>query len=442
VTLDDINENDVEFIWPEQEEGDGEGDGLEALFMEPEEIIFHHGRILDATLTGQPALQEAFVQIETPENAVMPPQEPEFGVVWSHTTGTIDTPWDFPAVMQRIPNRVAPALARSMYAVVGQDMGSGVLKSDCKFLHHDVSEDGVPGPANLTACVAAIAVLNGSRGGSSLSDIDRRGVYDHLASHLTDAGRDAPTLSSYEDGQEFAAVTASVNVAVAPPRVWFENPGFSEITPLMVGDDGWVRGHLAKWGTCHTSFGNTCITPPHEDEFSYFTTGDLVTREGVHIPVGQLTLGTGHAPSNLTARPAAVHYDHTGFAVADVAAGADAHGIWVAGALCPDVDDITIRRLRASALSGDWRRIAGHLRLVAALVVNVPGFPIPRVRSHVHDGDQAALVAAGIVANEIVRVNGDEKFRKIKDRIAASIGRDPASRARELHARVHGKVGV
>jgi hypothetical protein len=117
------------------------------------------------------------------------------------------------------------------------------------------------------------------------------------------------------------------------------------------------------------------------------------------VPVGQLTLGTGHAPADLGARPAAVHYDHSGYAVADVTAGADEHGIWVAGALCPDVDELTVRRLRASALSGDWRRIAGQLRLVAALVVNVPGFPIPRTKTRSQDGAQTALVAAGIVTN-------------------------------------------
>lgn len=446
VTLDDIRDNDVELIWPETPEGEaGEGEDIDKLFMEPEEILFHHGRVIDGTLTGQPALQEAFIQIGTPDASVMPPAEPAFGVVWAHTTGVSDGRWDFTVNMTRLSQRLDPAIARQVFAYVGVDAGQGVSKSDCKFLHHEISEDGVPGPANLTACAAGIGILNGNRGGTTLTDSDRRDVYAHLAAHLRDAGREAPPLAGWEEAKETASLTAALAVPVSPPTSWFENPEFTEITPLMVGDDGWVRGHLAKWGTCHTSFAGTCVTPPFEEEFAYFTTGEIVTREGNHIPVGQLTLGTGHAPANLGARPAAVHYDHTGFAVADVVAGADEHGIWVAGALCPDVDELTVRRLRASALSGDWRRIGNSLRLVAALVVNVPGFPIPRTRTNNRNGDQTALVAAGIVMNDVApprEVVSDPKAKKLKERVAASIGRDAATRIRELTERVHAMKGA
>lgn len=232
-----------------------------------------------------------------------------------------------------------------------------------------------------------------------------------------------------------SSVTASA--PLAPPSLWFEHPHLPGVTPLTVTDEGQVYGHLAVWGTCHTSFAGTCITPPHEDEFSYFTTGELVTREGDHIPVGQLTLGAHHAPANLSSRPAAAHYEHTGHACADVTAGADAHGIWVAGAIRPQVTDREIRVLRASALSGDWRRIAGKMRLVAALVVNVPGFPIPRTRTYTRDGEQQALVASGVLeVRRPVNLSG-----RITERIAASIGRDRKSRLQEMRGRVHPSIG-
>ncbi|WP_200853980.1 hypothetical protein, partial [Klebsiella pneumoniae] len=67
-------------------------------------------------------------------------------------------------------------------------------KSAYKFIHHEVSEDGEPGPANLTACSAGIAVLNGGRGGADIPDSDREGVWRHLAAHLRDAGREPPEL--------------------------------------------------------------------------------------------------------------------------------------------------------------------------------------------------------------------------------------------------------
>jgi hypothetical protein len=56
--------------------------------------------------------------------------------------------------------------------------------------------------------------------------------------------------------------------------------------------------------------------------------------------------------------------------------------------------------LRAASLSGDWRRINGNLELVAALAVNVPGFPIPRTQAAMAAAGQLALVASGVVEPE------------------------------------------
>jgi hypothetical protein len=80
-----------------------------------------------------------------------------------------------------------------------------------------------------------------------------------------------------------------------------------------------------------------------------------------------------------------------------VAVGNDAHGIWVAGAIRPGTSESRIRELRAAGqVSGDWRRIGGSLRLVGLLAVNVPGFPVPKLRTHLTSGQQLSLVAAGI----------------------------------------------
>ena len=62
----------------------------------------------------------------------------------------------------------------------------------------------------------------------------------------------------------------------------------------------------------------------------------------------------------------------------------------------PTSDD-QVRALRGSPLSGDWRRIAGNLELVAALAVNVPGFPIPRPAGMVASGRMHSLVASGML---------------------------------------------
>jgi hypothetical protein len=115
--------------------------------------------------------------------------------------------------------------------------------------------------------------------------------------------------------------------------------------------------------------------------------------EGMDIPVGQLTLAGGHASLEASAAEAVRHYDDTASAVADVHAGEDQYGIYVAGALRPGCTPDQIRSLRASAPSGDWRPIRGSLELVAVCQVNVPGFPVARAR--VASGAVMALVAAG-----------------------------------------------
>lgn len=186
-----------------------------------------------------------------------------------------------------------------------------------------------------------------------------------------------------DDEEQDEALVASASRK--PPAAWFSDPGLTAPTPFTVTDDGRVFGHLATWGTCHTGFPQECVTAPSSRaDYAYFRTGLTVTEEGDEIATGRVTMDTLHAGRRLGASDTAAHYEHTGIAVADVAAGEDEHGIWVAGALRPSVTEDQIEVLRASPLSGDWRSIGGRLELVAALAVNSPGFPIPR-----------ALVASG-----------------------------------------------
>lgn len=205
-----------------------------------------------------------------------------------------------------------------------------------------------------------------------------------------------PTFVLVEESLVAAAVPLN------PPAEWFDNPNFSVPSPLMVDDDGRVYGHLALWGTCHTGRPDVCVTAPRSiTDYSYFATGYVECAGGVMVAAGSITMATGHAPTRpgVSAAAAIAHYEHTGFAVADVAAGEDEHGVWVAGALRPTVSAEQIRELRGASLSGDWRNIKGNLELVAALAVNVPGFPVPRVQAGLSASAQQSLVAAGIVSD-------------------------------------------
>ena len=171
----------------------------------------------------------------------------------------------------------------------------------------------------------------------------------------------------------------------------------------MVTDDGRVYGHLAIFSTCHTAYSGQCVEPPHSPSgYAYFRTGSVRVRGGGEVPTGAITLDTLHAGRALSAAQTVAHYEDTGAGVADVAAGEDAHGIWVAGALRPGLSDERVRRLRASPLSGDWRRIGGGLELVGVLAVNVPGFPVPRPSGLVASGVMTSLVASGMLSPRLV----------------------------------------
>lgn len=193
------------------------------------------------------------------------------------------------------------------------------------------------------------------------------------------------------------------SIPVVPPATWFENPQLTKPTPLTVTDEGHVFGHIAAWHVDHIGMSYGTKPPRSKSKYSYFHTGVVRTDANMDVPVGQLTLAGGHASLSATAAEAARHYDDTASAVADVHAGEDSFGIWVAGALRPGVTPEQVRALRASAPSGDWRPIKGSLELVAVCQVNVPGFPIARAR--VASGQVMALVAAG--AGVLARMKSD-----------------------------------
>lgn len=240
----------------------------------------------------------------------------------------------------------------------------------------------------------------------------------------------------------FNAITAAGMVYNAAD---FSDPHLDGPTALTVTADGRVFGHLAKWGTCHIGYGNQCVQPPTSAEgYRYFHQGVVPTDKG-DLPVGKITLGTGHAPvdGRTDAVAAAAHYDNTGSVVAVVRAGEDQHGIWLAGRMVPGVEDSKVDELRRSGVSGDWRGVNGHHELVAALAVNVPGFPVPRTEQLVASGGVSALVAAGIVLRpEDMMPKTPEELAEI---VAAAVdkelgARDAASKRAGLAAKIAGAV--
>lgn len=200
-----------------------------------------------------------------------------------------------------------------------------------------------------------------------------------------------------ESGWTFSIVASGGRTL---PAEYFKRPDTLRPDQGVVVDGDRVYGYVAEWGVCHIGIPGTCTTAPHSaTNYHYFATGYVTTDEG-DIRVGQITMDTGHAKLKASARAAASHYDNTGAAVADIAIGEDSTGIWFAGMFRPSATEEQRHALKASGrLSGDWRALgSGKLELVAALAVNVPGFPIPKLGLAASAGEQLSLVAAGIVA--------------------------------------------
>jgi len=201
-----------------------------------------------------------------------------------------------------------------------------------------------------------------------------------------------------------------------PPIAWMKNPNLTGPTPLTVVEDGRVFGHLALFDSCHIGFQDRCVQPPRSaSAYAAFHSGALLTAEGQTVRVGQITVDCGHAALRADAKKASEHYDHTGWAAADVRCGEDAFGIWIAGAMRPGLTANAVRAFMGADVSGDWRAIKGNLELVGIASVNVPGFS----KAQFSHGDRIALVASVPICTDVEREPG---YKEIAERIASTVG--------------------
>lgn len=231
---------------------------------------------------------------------------------------------------------------------------------------------------------------------------------------------------------------------VGPPREWFADPGLTRRSGLHVTDEGRLSGHIYGWGECHTGTDRSCVRIPKGASYAYMTGVDgrgVRCADGSTVQTGTIVISADHAALNVGWLQAKDHYANTGLAVADVVCGEDDHGVWIAGAVRPGVTDEQLHVLRASAPSGDWRRIGGRLELVCVLMVNHPGFPALAasggVLAHLEDGEVSALFATSRVAGSDCGCGGHEALDEALARLSAleaQVAPFRAQRAREAEA--------
>ena len=221
-----------------------------------------------------------------------------------------------------------------------------------------------------------------------------------------------------------SAAPSSAGGPLAPPRSWFDDPGFTMgdgrlretidaktgkpsgkfACPMSVDENGRIFGHIAQWGVCHQSpnflqNGQCIMAPRSKTGYSWFHgRGSVLTAEGEVIGVGRLSADAGHAATNrsMTAAQAIAHYDNSALTAAVVRAGEDEFGIWVAGSVHPSASPEQVFTLRANPPSGDWRPVGAGQELVAVLAVGEPGFPVATATVSPQTGHIKSLVAAGV----------------------------------------------
>jgi 8-oxo-dGTP pyrophosphatase MutT (NUDIX family) len=367
----------------EHPEGFMDGESLAEVPWENEQQALVAGAMVyDITSLEALAPERALTFKRGPGWVTHPEETRRLWNYWVHGKGAQEVQWGKPGDFNRCRTLVGEKIAKHS----PEDMK--FLNQICARWHHDAK--GIWPGQEKAAMVAS-------------------------ASPAVVGGVDIQPIRAIESGSPMALVASSQLLANA---AWFEDPQFNVFdgrmvqgpdgrwgAPLTITAEGQVFGHIARWDVCHTGSGRDCQVAPHSmNDYAYFRLGSVLTDEGL-VATGSLTIGdkpgVGHADLRLGLRETLAHYDNAASAWADVSVGEDEYGIWCAGWVRPGTRPEQIVAARASKLSGDWRPVNGwDLDLVAALCVNSPGFPIPRVR--VAAGLQTALVAAGVVQGTIL----------------------------------------
>jgi hypothetical protein len=199
-------------------------------------------------------------------------------------TSTVDTAWDGPAAKTNLKLDQPQDYYEKGYAWRdGAEDADPRTKAAYKFIHHEVDADGKIGAANMTACSSAIGVLNGGMGGTKIPDADKKGVWEHLAAHLKDGGKDVPDLKSHRGRS---------------------NKGSLSVHIKALQDDGSFEGSLAVYS--NVDLGGDSILPGAFTKTLKDRGNEvpLLWQHNPDEPIGTLTLSDGpdalHVKGQLT----------------------------------------------------------------------------------------------------------------------------------------------
>lgn len=239
----------------------------------------------------------------------------------------------------------------------------------------------------------------------------------------------APDYARLDEIETLVAASHSIQIPDTPPADWFDEPEeLPETGAIKVTDDGRVYGLLAPKNVAHRSFGTKRVTVPMGNvDYSRWMNRETICDGGKRVATGPITLDCGHAQaaSDVDAEATLDHYDNSCSIVATVRVGENEHGVWVAGALLPDVTPGRVARMLACQLSGDWRphrEKRGMREMCGALLVPVPGFPRGNAASvRMKEGQLTAAsapVSWEVVGMDVVEIDATGKDTDVETETA------------------------
>ena len=415
-------------------------------------IVFSDWRLMGATLVSQPAFPEAFVSSYTATAEAEGEPLTDTSALTAAAIGNTSLPfadrgrsWDGAGAKKRMINRAKREdgtldLSKLAQGFLYRDeKADPTLVTSYKFPFADVIDGELK--AVFAGVVAAASVIQGGRGGTNVPTTGLKSKINTLYSRAAKAFNDPEIKTPWSNGSKTAASlirSSTTPLAIGqfapdgwkPPAPWFNRPPFSEGTPWTVTGER-CFGHLALWNICHIGVEKRCImAPPSQTGYAYYATRLLETKGGGIREVGLITMDTGHASLEELPAAATAHYDNTGTMAAVVTIGEDEFGIWCAGSLLPHLTDEGRLRIQLSALSGDWRAVRGGMELVAALAVNVPGFPQTRARAGAKGAPFAAIGCGAVAQKPATREERAERVFAAERSARVQLAADRLTRSR------------
>lgn len=174
--------------------------GLDFQVREPELKEWLAAAILEEpALAGEEekALGAFTATLDQITDAVIMDLQSHPGPVKPHGTSHSSDPWDAGSNVKRLRSEETADYYREMFAWREQNEAeeSSLLY---KFPHHFVDEDGEIGAASLAACRSITALLRRSSNPGGISNLDKVGVFEHVAAHLRDAGEEVPEFKGVD----------------------------------------------------------------------------------------------------------------------------------------------------------------------------------------------------------------------------------------------------